>query len=84
MELTISAMPNTDKPTVLFGFHNEDFSQCVYLVVDPDPIACLKMASDIGDSFIEACGIAVKAHKDKVAAEALDTTGEPVQGSVSA
>jgi hypothetical protein len=72
MELVISAMDSENAPTVLFGFHSPEFSQCVYMTVDEDPIACLKMAEEMADSFVKACGEAVQKHRMTVAKRADD------------
>jgi Ethanolamine utilization protein EutJ (predicted chaperonin) len=80
MELVISAMESSDKPTVLFGFHSPEFSQCVYMTVDEDPIACLKMAEQLADGLVKACGEAVQKYRKAQDAEA---TGSASQASGS-
>jgi hypothetical protein len=64
MEIVIEPHPNTDKPTIIFGFTDEDFSQCVYIRVDTDPLKVLEMGNAIIDKFVAASAAAVKAHKE--------------------
>ena len=66
IEIVIDPVPNTPTPTILIGFHNGEFSQAVYLQVDTDPLKCVEMANNLAEAFVNACGAAVKAHKEKV------------------
>jgi hypothetical protein len=76
MELIISAMPSEEKPGVIFGFSSAEFSQCVYMNVDEDPIQCLKVAEEMADAFVKACGEAVKNYrKAQKNAKSLPTFG---------
>lgn len=63
-QMTIAPYPGAPVPTIVFGFTSGDFSQCVYLQVDEDPLKCVEMANDIAEAFVAACGAAVKAHKE--------------------
>lgn len=64
VELTIMPSPNTNNPVVIFGFSSGEFSQCVYLNVDTDPLACVEMANNIAEQFVNACAAAVKAYNN--------------------
>lgn len=68
MELVIQHFPDADKPTILFGFSNEYFSQAVYLRIDTDPLKCVEMANGIHEQFVAACGAAVTAYNERKAA----------------
>lgn len=68
MEIVIQHYPDADKPTIVFGFTSPEFSQCVYLRVDSDPLECVKMANQIHEQFLAACGAAVTAVNERKAA----------------
>jgi hypothetical protein len=63
IEITIDHMSGTPTPTIVFGFSTKEFSQCVYLQVDSDPLKCVEMANQMHDAFVAACGRAVSEHK---------------------
>ena len=63
IEITIDHVPNAPTPSILIGFHANNFSQAVVLTVDSDPLACVEMANNIHEQFVAACGRAVSAHK---------------------
>lgn len=73
MEMVITPYPNADKPTIVFGFHDGRFSQCVYLTVDEDPLEVIKMANGIHEEFVNAAAAAVKAHKESCKGHVPDT-----------
>lgn len=85
MELVISAMESEESPTILFGFHDDTFSQCIYMRVDEDPIAVLKYANDLSDGFVKACGEAVRKYREakhaKEAGSEVASTGD-VEGAL--
>lgn len=60
MELIIDVFPNPDAPMIVFGFHSAEFSQCVYMRVDEDPLKCVEVANGIYEQFVAACGKAVR------------------------
>jgi hypothetical protein len=62
MEMVVSVVDGTPVPTILFGFHDQNFSQAVYIQVDEDPLKCVEMANHIHEQFIAACGESVKRH----------------------
>lgn len=68
MELVIDVYPGQKKPTIVFGFHDGTFSQCVYLQVDSDPLEVVKMANGIHEQFVNAAAAAVKAFNEEKAA----------------
>ena len=75
MELVIAPVPDSETPTVVFGFTSETFSQCVYMTVDEDPVACLKYAETLADGFVAACGAAVQSAREvRNAGKGNDTT----------
>lgn len=63
VQVTIDHVPDAPVPTILMGFASNEFSQCVYLAVDSDPLKCVEMANQLAQQFIDACGRAVKGHK---------------------
>lgn len=66
IEVHITANPdqNADKPTIVFGFAGEGFSQAVILTAPEDPTEAVKNADVIYKAYIDACGTAVKEWKN--------------------
>lgn len=65
IELTVDHVPGAPRPTIVVGFSSDQFSQAVYLSVDENPLNCVEMANNLAQSFIDACGRAVKEFKER-------------------
>lgn len=65
MELSITHATDAEFPTVVFGFFSPEFSQCVYLRVDGDPVKVVQMANQIHEGFVNAAAAAVKLHRER-------------------
>jgi len=65
MELSITHAVDAEVPTVVFGFFSPEFSQCVYLRVDGDPVEVVSMANQIHEGFVNAAAAAIKQHKER-------------------
>lgn len=65
MELSITHATDAEHPTVVFGFFSPEFSQCVYLRVDGDPVKVIQMANQIHEGFVNAAAAAIKSHKER-------------------
>jgi hypothetical protein len=66
IQMVISPVVGSNPPQIMFGFHDDTFSQAVYLHVDPDPLKCVEMANHLAETFVASCGAAVKGAKDAV------------------